>query len=63
MLSAKDRKKFRITIGKYTIHEVEQTKYLGVILDNKLSWKQHIEYLITKLSQAAGVIYKLRKYL
>ena len=62
-LSVKDRKKFRVTIGKYTIHEVEQTKYLGVILDNKLSWKEHIEYLITKLSQAAGVIYKLRKYL
>ena len=59
-LTAKDRKRFKITIGKYTIHEVEETKYLGVILDNKLSWKEHIEYLITKLSQAAGVIYKLR---
>ena len=59
-LTAKDRKRFKITIGKYTIHEVEKTKYLGVILDNKLSWKEHIEYLITKLSQAAGVIYKLR---
>ena len=31
-----------------------------MILDNKLSWKDHIEYLITKLSQAAGIIYKLR---
>ena len=59
-LSTKDRKRFKITIGKYTIHEVEKTTYLGVILDNRLSWKEHIEYLITKLSQAAGVIYKLR---
>ena len=59
----KDRKKFKVTIGKYTIHEVEESKYLGVILDNKLSWKDHIEFLITKLSQVAGVIYKLRKYL
>ena len=30
-------------------------------MDNKLNWHDHIEYLITKLSQAAGVIYKLRK--
>ena len=33
-LSAKDRKRFKITIGKYTIHEVEKTEYLGVVLDN-----------------------------
>ena len=62
-VSTKDRKKIKITIGKYTIHEVEHTKYLGVIQDNKLSWKEHIEFLILKLSQAAGVIYRLRKYL
>ncbi len=48
-LTQKDRKKFRITIGKYTIHEVEQSKYLGVMLDNKLTWSDHIEHLITKL--------------
>ena len=59
-LSMKDRKRFKITIGKYTIHEVEKTEYLGVIIDNKLSWKEHIEYLVIKLSQAAGIIYKLR---
>ena len=28
-----DRKKFKLSIGKYTLHEVEQFKYLGVILD------------------------------
>ena len=33
VLSSKMRKKFKITIGKYTIHEVDQIKYLGVILD------------------------------
>jgi len=60
-LTNKDRKKFRITIGNYTIHEVEQSKYLGVFIDNKLNWNEHIDYLTTKLSQAAGVIYKLRK--
>ena len=60
-LSLKDRKKFKIILGKYTIHEVEQSKYLGVLMDNKLNWHDHIEYLITKLSQAAGVIYKLKK--
>ena len=60
VLTAKDRKKFKLTIRKYTIHEVDQFKYLGVILDNKFSWNHHINYLVTKLSQVAGILYKVR---
>jgi hypothetical protein len=26
------------------------TKFLGLIIDNKLSWKNHVDYLATKLS-------------
>ena len=63
VLTAKDRKKFKLTIRKYTIHEVDQIKYLGVILDNKLNWNQHIDYLVTKLSQIAGTLYKVRHLL
>ena len=62
-LPSSTRKKFRITIGNYTIHEVEQIKYLGVIMDRKLNWNHHGEYLLTKLSRAAGAIYKVRNYL
>jgi len=60
VLTAKDRKKFKLPIRKFTIHEVDQFKYLGVILDNKFSWNQHINYLDTKLSQVAGILYKVR---
>ena len=63
VLTRKDRKKFKLTIRKYTIHEVDQFKYLGVILDNKLSWNPHINYLVTKLSQVAGILYKVRSLL
>ena len=62
-ISLKDRKKFRINIGKYTIHEVLQIKYLGTIIDNNLNWGAHIEYLTSKLSQVAGMMYKIRKHL
>ena len=63
VVTAKERKKFQITIGKYTIHEIDQIKYLGTIFDNKLNWNYHIDYLKTKLSQAAGAMYKIRKYI
>ena len=35
-------------------------KYLGIILDNLLSWKPHLEALSTKLRKANGIISKLR---
>ena len=42
----KERKKktFKININKYCIKQVNEMKYLGVILDNKLNWHNHIQY-------------------
>ena len=59
----KYKNKFRLNINKNNIKQVDEFKYLGVIFDNKLSWKNHIEYLQTKLSIASGVIYKTGKYM
>ena len=39
--------------------EVQCIKYLGVILDNKLSWIQHI----SKISKGIGIMYKARNYI
>lgn len=53
-------KKFKININNYCIKQVPQMEYLGVIIDNKLNWHDHIQYVSTKLSKAAGFIYKFR---
>ena len=37
-------------------------KYLGVYLDDNLSWDIHIKELSKKLSRANGIISKLRHY-
>ena len=34
-----------IKIGETQIEEVDQCKFLGIIVDNKLNWKDHIKYL------------------
>ena len=44
------------------IQKKRNVKYLGVYLDNNLTWKPHIEYLCTKLSAASYVLIKLRYY-
>ena len=40
---------------------VKSFKYLGVVMDSKLNWRNHVETLCTKISQATGAILKLRK--
>ena len=54
-------KKFKVNINNYCIKQVTEMKYLGVILDNKLNWHSHIQFVCSKLAKAAGIIYKVRK--
>lgn len=51
---------FRINIDNIVLNQVNDIKFLGVIIDDKLTWKQHLYYLNNKLSQITGVFYKLR---
>ena len=37
-------------------------KYLGILFDNKLSFKYHIEYVRSKLGKQCGIISKLRHF-
>ena len=45
------------------IEVVDSVKYLGIHLDNKLQFKQHIKMLETKLPRLLGVLYKTKSFL
>ena len=49
-------------INDLKIKQANWAKYLGVFLDDKLTWNKHIEHIETKLSAASGATYKLQKY-
>ena len=57
------RKMDCISIDGRRIEEVKQTKFLGVILDYKLNWHAHCEYICGKISKGIGIIIKARKVL
>ena len=38
-------------------------KYLGVMIDDCVSWKYHILYICSQISRNIGIISKLRHYL
>jgi len=65
MLFSPSRKKYEISenvvIQNSTIEHVHFTKFLGVIIDSNLSWKNHISYISSKIAKNIGVLCRGRK--
>ena len=47
----------------YLLERKDHIKYLGVMIDELLSWKYHISYTCSRISSNVGVISKLRHHL
>ena len=52
-----------IVMQRNVVECVTRTKFLGVIIDNKLKWNDHITYVGSKISKTFGLFYKMRQYL
>ena len=53
---------FSVSINHHPISKPSNLKYLGVILDDKLNWKPHIDKLVTQLSKSCGMFFKVKHY-
>ena len=51
-----------ILINGTQIQEVSSTKYLGLIIDNKLKWIDHIAHIKKKISRGIGIITRVRLF-
>ena len=54
---------FELKMANHIIDRTKTYKYLGIIVDEKFSWADHLNAVCKKLSQAAGAIYKVRNLL
>ena len=52
-----------LVIRGHKIEKVDSTKFIGVILDSKLTWENHIQYIKTKIAKSIGILCKARKVL
>ena len=52
-----------ISLCDLSLNRVNFTNFLGVIIDDKLSFSRHILYIKNKISKGMGIIIKARKYL
>ena len=50
----------RITLMNRKIPQKTSCRYLGLHIDGKITFRDHIDYVVKKLNQFSGLVYKLR---
>ena len=52
-----------VILNNETLHFVDNTKFLGVLLEHNLYCQKHISYICSKISKSLGILYKLQEFL
>ena len=55
-IKIKEIKNCEILLENMKISRTETAKFLGVVMDENLSWKQHINYIEKKIAKSVGII-------
>ena len=52
----------KLLIKKHKVEKVKSIKFLGVLLDENLSWKEHIKYNEKKVAKNIGLLYRAKLF-
>ena len=52
----------KLCINNFQIQQVDNTKFLGVIIDDDLNWSNHISYMSSKIAKGISIICRARKF-
>jgi len=52
-----------VSINNVQINRVNEAKFLGVILEEKLTWSSHIKALKVKMARYVGIMYRIRSHI
>ena len=55
-------KEFALNMDECLLTEVSDVKFLGVCIENKLTWKKQIQCVVSKVSKGLAILKQLRKY-
>ena len=50
-------------IGGVQINRVTEARFLGVIIDENLTWSKHVNTVKVKMNRYVGIMYKLKRHL
>ena len=52
----------KLIVDNVEIDQLEYTKFLGVVIDQNLTFHKHIQYIKGKISRGVGILYKCRLF-
>ena len=52
--------KLSIQINNSELEEKTETNFLGIFIDNKLTWKAHINHICNKVSKSIAILRQVR---
>ena len=52
-----------VRLNNDVIPRVDYTKFLGVFIDEKLTWKPHINYIQNKIAKNIGIVFRLSSFM
>ena len=52
--------KFKLSIDDTEVKEVSKFKFLGITVDQNLTWKNHVDDLAKKCSRSIGISHKIK---
>src|SRR5271156_2481630 len=66
-MNIKGRKRYNedqidITISGNKIEKVNNFKYLGIIIDNKLNWNDHVKNVVKNIQKLIPIFYNIRNF-
>ena len=50
----------QIILENNVLEQVDNTKFLGVYIDQHLEWKTHVNFIAAKISKSVGLLYKVQ---
>jgi len=56
------RHSINIFCSEQTLSQVDSVKYLGILIDSKLTWTSHLENLGKKVASGTSVLFKLQPF-
>lgn len=57
------RRQLNIKLNNEILQQVENTKFLGIIIDQHLTWKNHIDSITKKMLKISGILCRIRFYI
>ena len=54
---------YAIVIDQKEVRRVKCVKYLGLIVDDKLTWSQHVDYISSRITRHIGILKCIRHFI